>query len=135
MTTFNYHVKIIKGSPVLQTESFQDVFPSCGEVVITSRQFESFEQCEGHLSQLLAMLSATSTHVSEKNHVIVSRINPKMDTSGKVQPLSGETWDSHTIMRAYIADAEALKKSELLFNVVSAITTDANVSQLTAQPE
>jgi hypothetical protein len=54
---------------------------------------------------------------------VVTKLNPILDPSGKM-PIKGEEWDHYTVMRAYVADADELKKTNLKFSMMAQIRVD-----------
>ncbi len=129
-TQFKYSAKIVQGSSILESEKVRSFFPRCGEMIITSKEFSTFEECEKNLSGLLSLLSAEASRESDKNQVIVSRLNPQIDSSGQSKPITGESWDQSTVLKVYVADAEALKQSQLIYSVMSAITVNTGINSL-----
>ncbi len=120
---FNYDVKIGYGADILKTGPLSKSFANCGELIITSKPFSDYEACEKSLSNLMSALSFIETKYSTKSHVIVTKVNPILDTSGKVHP-DANTWDKFTVMRSYVADSEELKKATLNYHVLGQIRVD-----------
>jgi hypothetical protein len=54
--------------------------------------------------------------------VIVTKKNPLLHEVG-TKPNPAENWDTLTILRAYVADAEQLKNAVLKFNILAQIRT------------
>jgi septum formation inhibitor-activating ATPase MinD len=127
---FTYVVKIVESSPILADGALDMMFPRAGEMVITSKQFDKYVDCHEKMLGLLSMLTTASSTVSKKNHVIVSRINPDMDETKETKPVEGEMWDDFTLMKSYVANAEALKNSELRYTIISAITVNSGIASL-----
>lgn len=127
---FTYVVKIVESSPILADGALDMVFPRAGEMVITSKPFGNYVECHEKMLGLLGMLSTASSTVSKKNHVIVSRINPDMGETKETKQVEGEMWDDFTLMKSYVANAEALKKSELRYTIISAITVNSGIASL-----
>ncbi len=131
---YNYDVKIGYGADLIKTGPLSQSFPNCGELVITSKPFQDYNACENALSGLMSALTYIETKFSTKNHVIVTKINPILDNSGK-KHADADTWDKHTVMRAYVADSEELKKATLNYHVFGQIRVDQIILGLTAKPE
>lgn len=127
---FNYVVKIVESSPILADGALDLMFPRAGEMVITSKPFQDYIECHEKMLGLLGMLTTASTSVSDKNYVIVSRINPEMDETKQTKPVEGEQWDDFTLMKSYVANAEALKQSELRYTIISTITVNSGIASL-----
>ncbi len=130
---FNYDVKIGYGADILKTGPLSKSFANCGELIITSKPFPDYESCQKSLSDLMSALSFIETKYSTKGHVIVTKVNPILDNSGKKHP-DADTWDKFTVMRSYIADAEELKKSTLNYHVLGQIRVDQVILGFTPKP-
>lgn len=124
---FSYNVRVGHGAEMLRGKIYADVIPNCGEMLISSKEFDSYEECETSLSNLMAHLTRFETRSSNKNHVLVSKINPELDTSGK-KHMDASSWDRYTLMRTYIADSEELKNATLRYHVMGQIRSDRDVS-------
>lgn len=127
MTTahYNYDVRISYGSDILKSGPFSESFANCGEMLITSKPYNEYAGCERALNGLMSSLSYLEAKLSDKNFVIVTKVNPILDASGKRKlDADAETWDKHTVMRAYIADAKALKDTNLTYHVLGQIKVD-----------
>jgi hypothetical protein len=129
-TSFTYAVKIIDGSPFFASETIKNLFPSAREMVITSKPFNNYDECYEKLLSLLDALTTASSTTSKKNYVIVSRINPSLDKTGETKSIEGETWDDLTLIKAYVANADALKKSELRYTIIGAIIMSSGIDNL-----
>ena len=120
---FMYDIKIGVGANLLQVGKLADVLPHAGEMVITSKEFATYEECEKSLSSVMTFLAHSESRATEKNHVIVTKVNPAIDDSGKLHADTG-SWDKFTILRAYVADSEQLKKAQLHYHVFGQIRTN-----------
>lgn len=126
---FSYDVKISHGSALLSHDLFGNCFPRVAEMVITSKQFEGYEECASAMTNLLAVMAALNTRITERNHVIVTKTNPMLaNPPGKVN--ADEQWESSTLMRAFVADADALKASTLQYDIVGQIKLAEDSSEL-----
>lgn len=123
LVKFTYDIKVGLGASMLQAGKFADALPSAGEMVITSKEFGTYEECEKSLSNVMAYLTHSESRATEKNHVIVTKVNPAIDNSGKQHADAG-SWDKFTILRAYVADSEQLKKAQLHYHVFGQIRAD-----------
>jgi hypothetical protein len=130
---FNYDVKIGYGADILKSGPLGQGFANCGEIVITSQPFTDYAECEKILTSLMSALSYIETKFSTQGHVIVTRLNPMLDTSGKKYHDAG-TWDKFTVMRSYIANSEELKKSTLNYHVLGQIRVDQMLIAATPVP-
>jgi hypothetical protein len=128
--SFEYHVNITAGANSLKAGPFANGMPGCGEIMIASKVFPTYEECEQNLHGLLGTLSIVEASLSDKNFVIVTKTNPNLDTSGK-KHADADTWDARTMMRAYVADADALKEKYLKYHVIGNIRlTESQVEEL-----
>ena len=126
-TQYVYDVRITSGSEILRSGPFAACIPKCGEMIISSNQFTDFDKCEKTMSNLLSQLSQVQTNYSEKMHVIVTKMNPLLDTAEN-KKADTEQWDAFTIMRAYVAETEALKAaSTLKYSVVGQIRVNQQI--------
>lgn len=114
---------------MLHAGAFKTKIPNCGEMIITSKFFDTYEDCEKSLSGLMTTLTRIECKAADQNMVIVSKINPVLDTSNKPHADAG-TWDENTILRIYVADSEELKKATLKYHIVGQIKTSVDVSSL-----
>jgi len=127
---FNYDVKIGHGSDILKSGPLSQSLANCGEVIITSKAYSSYNECEKSMSSLMSALSYIESKFSTKSKVIVQKLNPILDNSGK-KHVDADSWDKFTVMRAYVADAEELKKSTLEYHVLGQIRVDQIIIGLT----
>ena len=127
---FTYIVKIIDSSPILTDGELDMILPCASEIVISSKPFDTYVDCHEKMLDLLTLLTTVSSAVSKKNYVIVSRINPEIDQSKEAKPVKGEMWDNFTLIKSYVANAEALKKSELRYIIMSTITVNSGIASL-----
>jgi hypothetical protein len=125
---YTYDVKIAQGSELLREEMLGEHFPSIGELVVTSRLFDDYEVCEKAFTGLLSVLCAANTQATKKNHVIVTKSNPIHAEGAVVHP--EENWDKYTVMRAFVADAEALQAKTLKFNIIGQIKVDPTTVEM-----
>jgi hypothetical protein len=116
-----YDIKIGKDANMLKTGIFANVLKNCGEVIINSKSFESYSECEKILSKLLSSLSTIEARASNKSFVIFTKINPILENSSSA---SVESWDRQTVLKAYVAESEALKKSQLDFHISGQVRVD-----------
>jgi hypothetical protein len=131
---YTYDIKIGHGADILKQGPFSLSFEKCGEMIITSKQFLSYDECEKSLSCLMSTLSYLEAKFSAKSHVIVTKLNPVLDATGK-KHTDSDTWDKQTVLRAYIADAEALKGSKLNYHVSGQIKVDQIILGLKPKSE
>jgi hypothetical protein len=131
---FNYDVKIGHGADILKTGPLGQGLANCGEIVITSKPFSNYADCEKTLSSLMSALSFIETKFSAQGHVIVNKLNPLLDTSGKKHS-DADQWDKFTIMRSYVANADELKKSTLNYHVLGQIRVDQMIVAFTPTPQ
>jgi len=117
---YSYDVRITRGSNILSTGPLSNALPNCGEMIITSKIFDEYMQCEQSLSSLLSNLTRHQTMLSDVNHVIVTKRNPNHHKTDKPDPEAAD-WDNATLLRAYVAEAAALKKAELRYNIIGQI--------------
>jgi hypothetical protein len=130
---YNYDVKIGYGADLIKSGPLSKSFENCGEILITSKAYHDYHDCERSLSDLMSTLTHIESKLSLKQHVIFTKINPILDEN-RAQRNDLEAWDRHTVLRAYIAEAEALKKATLTFHVFGQIRVDQLILGLT-KPE
>lgn len=118
---YAYDVKVNMGAGMLEHGGIPAGFPNCGEMLIQSNHFEHLDECEQNLARLLSALSSYETKQNNIPHVIVTKANPLLKPDEK--PNEGESWDETVLLRAYIADAAELKKSNLKFFTFAQIKT------------
>ena len=132
---FNYSVKIGHGSDILKSGPLSQSFQNCAEINITSKVYQEYSECEKNLTTLMAALSSIESKFSAKDHVIVTKLNPILDQSGKVHA-DADTWDKTTIVRLYVANAEELKQATLSYHVLGQISVDQMIIGVVApEPE
>lgn len=129
---FSYNIQIGRGANMLRNGAYKEFVPNCGQVVISSKSFSSYADCERAMNGLLTTLTRIEGRDSERNFVIVSKVNPVLDTSGK-KHADATSWDRHTISRAYMADSEELKNAILKYHVLAQIRSDLDVSRYQAE--
>lgn len=129
---FAYTVRVGSGADLLRAGIYPVVLPNCGEIIINSHEFASFEECEKNLNSLMTVLTRHEASASDKNLVVVSKIHPQLDTSGR-KHADANTWDKFTIMRAYVADSDELKNSTLKYHVMGQIRTNRDISNFRAE--
>lgn len=129
---FQYDVQIGHESRMLQSGAFATTIPSASEMVITSEEFDSYDDCESSLTNLMAILTRFESNADSVNYVIVKKVNPSIDGSGS-EKKNVEAWDKNTLVRVFMADSEALKESVLRFQVVGQIKVDRDVSSFKAE--
>ncbi len=126
ISNFSYQIRMGLDAAFMKTGMVGYVMPNCGEIVINSKLYTDFDVCEKQMSSLLSMLSIyESTHLV-KNYVIVSRINPILNADA-INDVESDSWDNFTVMRAYVADAELLTDSQLLYNITAQIKSSGNL--------
>ena len=126
-TNYVYDVRITSGSEILRSGPFALAIPKCGEMIISSNIFTDFDLCEKTMSNLLSQLSQVQANYSDKSHVIVTKMNPLLDMSEN-KKADTEAWDSFTVMRAYVAETEALKNaSTLKYSVIGQIKVNQQI--------
>lgn len=129
--SYSYNVRISANADVLKSGELAERLPNCGEVLVVSKKFDTYDNCESALSALLSSLTKSTTQISKKNHVVVTMLNPTLN--GK-EIKEGEEWEVSVLLKAYIADAEALKKSFLTTHVVGQIRLEpAEIPTFTMQ--
>jgi len=126
---FSYNVKVGRAASMLRAGPYKTKIPNCGEINISSRPFETYEECEKSLNGLMMTLTRVEGKSADKNMVIVSKVNPALDESGK-KHADAASWDEHTILRVYVADPEELKKATLKYHIVGQIKSAINVASL-----
>lgn len=129
---FQYDVQIGSESRMFQSEIFSSTLPAASEMYIKSEEFDSYDDCETSLTNLMAVLTRFESNANDTNYVIVKKINPVIDGSEKKHS-DASTWDKNTLIRVYMADSEALKNSVLRFQVVGQITVDRDVTAFKAE--
>lgn len=114
---YTYAVKIYKDSNILLNGPLSKALPNCNEMVITSKIFDDYLTCEQSLANVLTSLTRYENILCDKNYVIVTAKKPenKENTEG---------WDDITLLKSYVADSVALKKSELKYTIAGQITID-----------
>lgn len=111
---YAYDVKVSMGASMLEVGGIPAGFPNCGEMLIKSQEFNELADCEKNLSSLLSSLSAYETKCSNQPHVIVTKTNPLLAPLAE-ESKDKEQWDMNVMLKAYIADANELKKLNLKF--------------------
>ena len=129
---FVYVVRVGHGAGMLRTGQYKEALPNCGEIMISSKQFQSYEECEKNLNNLMVALTRFEAKSSDKNFVIVSKVNPVLDQSGR-EHRDAASWEKNTIMRAYIADSDELKKSTLKYHVMGQISANREATAFKAE--
>lgn len=132
MATFVYSIRVGHGAKLLKDGIYSVAFPNCGEMMINSKEFSSYEECEKNLNNLMMLLSRHEASAGDKNLVVVSKVNPLLDTSGRKHADAG-TWDRFTIIRSYVADSDELKKSTLKYHVMGQISANLEVTNFKAE--
>lgn len=126
MVKFKYQIRAGANS-AFASKQIANTFPDVEEILIESDEYNSYSSCLDDLNGALANISRIETDLSKKNHVIVSKANPQLDKDPKShKDLS--SWDDYTLVRIYLADAERLKHSEILFNIGGQILSDHELS-------
>jgi hypothetical protein len=118
-THYAYDLKINQTAGIFLTDIFIDAFPGCGEMLVVSKNFNSAIECEQSLSGLLSSLSAVESQAIARNHVVVTKRNPVL--TGTTATDKDDNWESNVVLRAYVADAEQLKKSVLKYNLFAQV--------------
>ena len=127
---FTYSIKVEEGASILKSGEFS-AFKNAKEVLIASNKFPTYEECERAMSGVMTFLSYHEAKSAGRDHVIVSKLNPIIDeNANKAEP---STWDKHTILRAYVADAESLKGAKLLYTVQGHIHVDKELLGIQAR--
>lgn len=126
LVKFKYEVKIGSGASFLRGTEFGNRCDRLEEMVIYSKDFNSYEECQAGLDGVMVYLSKAEARAAKKSHVIVSRANPTIDKTDEKR-LDTSNWDKYTLVRAYIADAEKLKSSQLAYHVLGQITSDHEI--------
>lgn len=114
---------------MLHAGTFKTKIPNCGEMNISSKAFDTYEECEKSLNGLMTTLTRIEGKAADRNMVIVSKINPVLDQSGK-KHADAASWDEFTILRVYVADSDELKKATLKYHIVGQIRSTLEVSTL-----
>jgi hypothetical protein len=123
----NYLVKIDETSAFFNSGFFEDHTKNCNEMIITSKPFYDFEACKNSLTKLMVELSSKESQSTGKNHVIVSKINPRIKTT-QVNVEDKDVWDKSTLAKVYAADADQLKESKLVACIVGHITINHRIT-------
>lgn len=123
---YEYDVNVISGAAMLNKGPLYLGLPQAATITIQSESFANYTDCEKSLTQLLSVLSAAEASITERNYVIVTKLNPLL---GGTQSTDSEEWDSRTMLRAYVADFARLKSDKTLaYAVVGQIKmTEAQV--------
>ena len=116
ITKFVYTVSITDSSEFLKAPSVKHFFPKSNGMIITSMPFDNFEACEKNLIELLSKMAAEMAIINGNNYIIATVPNPVLDAE------SDELgWTDSILIKAYIADATALKMSTIISTVVGEI--------------
>lgn len=126
LVKFKYEVKIGQMSGFLKELKNSGKIPKLEEIAIYSEEFNSYKSCQESLNGLMLYLSTAEGQASKKNQVLVSKIHPNLDTSER-KHADVSTWDDFTLIRAYVANAERLKHSELEFHIMGQIVADHEI--------
>lgn len=126
LVKFKYEVRIGTGACFLKSSKLGETFDRLEEMVIYSKPFNSYAECQQGLNGVMTYLSRAEAKAAKKSHVIVSKPNPMMDDSGK-KHADLASWDKFTLVRAYVADSEKLKSSQLTYHVLGQIISDHEI--------
>ena len=120
MSKYAYDLKINSEAQLLKNGGFPIAFPNCGEVLVTSQEYEELIECETALSKLMSVLASLENKHANVPHVIMLKVNP-LYSNPQPENIESENWEEFTIMKAFIADAQLLKNSVLKFNTFAQI--------------
>lgn len=123
----NYLVKVDETSAYFNSGIFEDHTRNCSEMIITSKLFYDFDACKNSLTKLMTELCSKESAATGKNHVIVSKINPRIQTS-EVNVEDKDAWDKSTLAKVYAADADQLKDSKLVAGIIGHITVNHRIT-------
>lgn len=120
MLPYQYIARIAPGSVLFEAEPFINSIRNCGELVLTSKRFKTYEECVNTTQQLLSTLNTLIHQLTDTKYVVVSKLNPLYDDSieQKEELAVAEGWLSNTIMRIYIANADELRLNNTLHYTV-----------------
>jgi hypothetical protein len=110
-SSYYYLVTIMPSSSYMKNSGVENIIANCNEMVITSNEFQTYEECGGKLMNLLSDIASTQSSEDGKNFVIVSKLNPIF--SG-VQD-DGVVWPKSTLARCYLVDSDLLKSGNPTF--------------------
>ena len=116
---FRYSAKIGNNSAFSQTDRMKYLFPFFAQMEIKSNTFDSSKKCEEELAKLLVTLVQKEHKITEKNYVLIKKLNPAYDSESKE-----EAWDKRIIYRFFTADSEKLKESVLDYPFFGEIVAD-----------
>jgi len=118
ISNYFFRVRITEGAEHALVEN-TNMLNNFYEVALTSAQFTDYIECTNVLSAVMTkFMNALNT--PETPFVLMTRINPDLDLTGATEKLAGEEWESDTLARLYLADADRLKNESLLVYSVSA---------------
>jgi hypothetical protein len=123
----NYLVKIDETSAYFNSSFFEDHTKNCSEMIITSKPFYDFDACKNSLTRLMTELGSKESSATGKNHVIVSKINPRIQSS-EVNAEDKDVWDKSTLAKVYAADADQLKEAKLVSSIIGHITINHRIT-------
>lgn len=124
---YSYAVKIAAGCEIFTTGEMSKIFDTCGEMIIKSKEFEAYDVCIETLIDLLTNLSSAMAKQSSKSYVIVTKINPILIATEQNSSDKEETWGNDTVVKLYVADADALKNNATLLYSISSELYCSNI--------
>jgi hypothetical protein len=116
---YTYDVKIPNWTDINTEPHLDKIFEKCEGIMISSKNFPTFEECASKLELLMIKLSSTE-------QVVVSKLNPLLHDK-KEPEITNESWDSFTVMKSFIADSEMLKTSQLVFQVSGSVKVSQQI--------
>ena len=116
---YTYDVKIPNWTDINTEPHLDKIFEHCEGILISSKNFSTFEECASKLELLMIKLS-------NKEQVVVSKLNPLLHDK-KEPEVANDPWDSFTVMKSFIADSEMLKTSQLVFQVSGSVKVSQQI--------
>lgn len=128
---YQYYFKIYENAKFLSPSHLTEV-EKCAEMIMTSKPFVNYTDCYKNLSDLIYDFASTESALSGGNYVMVPKINPIF--GGRVE--EHETWDKTTMVKMYVANADAIKsKKQLVYCAVGEIKLDASSISMDSLPQ
>jgi hypothetical protein len=123
---FTYEIRVARDSSVIRSGPLSESLQNCGELIITSKEFKNYTDCEKKFNNLISALSYIESNEGDKDYVLITRPNPMKSAADKMQE-----WDVYVVSRTFVADANSLvKKSDLTYNIFGQINADIPIFNL-----
>jgi hypothetical protein len=116
--SYFYDIRFLEGSHFLNSSNLKDSFHESKDMIVSSKQFKTFEDAEGSLSPTLNNFADIEERGQGCEHVIVTRVNPNFSGQRAEKDTS---WDDLTVCRMYVASAEELRSSKIVYTVFAEI--------------